>query len=374
MALAILTTLLAYALTFTILEGWRTVIVDSYEITYQQMVSESGIITEVKMTEVSENGNVILNILQIVSLAVLIGYPVIAVCVTSHLYYQKKLKGPLERMVEEAEYIGRDDLSLPCQWESEDEMGKACEAMEKMRRRLAENQKDTWELMEQQRSLNAAFAHDMRTPLTVMQGYTELLLRFYPQGKISQEKMTETLEALDRQVKRMKNFAETMRDINTLDEREVKKERHLFSELEEKVSQSARGMEQLGEIAIEVRRKEKNVGAEQGYFDEELMLEVLENLLANALRYAKKKVEVQIETSREQVCLFVRDDGKGFSEEELYQATKPYYTDPAGKEEGMHWGIGLTICKMLCKKHGGDLTLSNSVDGGAIVCAAFWTA
>lgn len=277
-------------------------------------------------------------------------------------------------MVEEAEYIGRDDLSLPCQWESEDEMGKACEAMEKMRRRLAENQKDTWELMEQQRSLNAAFAHDMRTPLTVMQGYTELLLRFYPQGKISQEKMTETLEALDRQVKRMKNFAETMRDINTLDEREVKKERHLFSELEEKVSQSARGMEQLGEIAIEVRRKEKNVGAEQGYFDEELMLEVLENLLANALRYAKKKVEVQIETSREQVCLFVRDDGKGFSEEELYQATKPYYTDPAGKEEGMHWGIGLTICKMLCKKHGGDLTLSNSVDGGAIVCAAFWTA
>jgi signal transduction histidine kinase len=64
----------------------------------------------------------------------------------------------------------------------------------------------------------------------------------------------------------------------------------------------------------------------------------------------------------------VSDDGRGFSDKDLCEATKPFYkaAESAAQE---HLGMGLNICKVLCEKHGGFLTLKNK--GGAAVTAAF---
>lgn len=371
MTVAIVATLLAYALTFTILNGWENVIFEqnAYEVTYRQIQPETKMIVERKGWEVPNETNFILKVIHAIFLVCIISYPIIAICMVSHIYYQKKLKEPLERMVEEARYIERDDLSFPCQWESKDEMGKACEAIERMRKRLIENKKDLWDLMEEQRNLNAAFAHDLRTPLTVMQGYTELMIQFYPKGKISEEKLMDTVEALNRQVKRLKYFTETMKDMHSIEAIKIKKENKSLKELVQKVEQIAKGLANTQETAIEVKPVKED---KEGYFDENIILEVLENLLSNALRYAKNQIEVYLEAEEDILFLSVKDNGRGFTKEELYQATRPYYTDSQKKDEDCHYGLGLTICKMLCKKHGGDLTLSNSMDGGAIVCASFF--
>ncbi len=62
------------------------------------------------------------------------------------------------------------------------------------------------------------------------------------------------------------------------------------------------------------------------------------------------------------------------TKEELYRADSPYYSDKTYEEAGqeMHFGLGLTICKILCKKHGGSLGFANSVEHGAIVSAQFY--
>ena len=66
--------------------------------------------------------------------------------------------------------------------------------------------------------------------------------------------------------------------------------------------------------------------------------------------------------------LSVKDDGKGFSEEDLRQATNMFY----GKEKGNeHFGIGLGVCRLLCEKHGGYLQVGNLEISGACVMAAF---
>ena len=51
-----------------------------------------------------------------------------------------------------------------------------------MRLSLEENNKAMWNAMEERRRLNAAFAHDLRTPLTVLQGYSDYLLDGLPSG------------------------------------------------------------------------------------------------------------------------------------------------------------------------------------------------
>lgn len=108
--------------------------------------------------------------------------------------------------------------------------------------------------------------------------------------------------------------------------------------------------------------------------DDNIILEVLENLLSNAIRYAKTEIEVisEFDEEKTEFLLAVRDDGKGFSEEQLEKAPKPYYKEYEGVEMDEHFGIGLHICKEFCKKHGGTLSVSNSIRGGAVVTASFF--
>ena len=104
--------------------------------------------------------------------------------------------------------------------------------------------------------------------------------------------------------------------------------------------------------------------------DEEAVSQVFENLLSNAVRYAEQKIEITFRTSAQFFCIEVSDDGAGFSCAGLEQATAPFYRE---KQEfgDSHMGIGLNICKILCIKHGGYLSVANRKEGGACVTAVF---
>lgn len=61
-------------------------------------------------------------------------------------------------------------------------MGALCASFEEMRRALWENNRVMWRQMEERKRLNAAFAHDLRTPLTVLRGYAGMLLHDLSEG------------------------------------------------------------------------------------------------------------------------------------------------------------------------------------------------
>jgi signal transduction histidine kinase len=245
-------------------------------------------------------------------------------------------------------------------------MGEICDAFDKMRIKLSENQEIIWNMMEDQRQLNAAFAHDLRTPLTVMQGYIEILVKYYPQGKISSDKLIETLLLMESQVSRLKNFSETMKGINALDSMEVKRKKNNLNLLGIRIHEIVNGLQINNSIKVNI---DINLAKEEAYFDEGIILQVLDNLISNALAYTISQIDIILENNNDMVFLYIRDNGNGFSEKDLYSATRPYYSTRSDSVE--HFGIGLTICKMLCEKHGGKLSLFNSIKGGAITCGSF---
>ena len=65
---------------------------------------------------------------------------------------------------------------------SADELGKLCQSFETMRASLEANSRALWDAVEERKRLNAAFSHDLRTPLTVLQGYSDFLLDTLPPG------------------------------------------------------------------------------------------------------------------------------------------------------------------------------------------------
>ena len=103
--------------------------------------------------------------------------------------------------------------------------------------------------------------------------------------------------------------------------------------------------------------------------DVQIVEETVENLLTNAARYAKERILIEILQEGNVLRIFVWDDGPGYSARALRDGTKAYFSEE--KKKGGRFGIGLTISRMLCEKHGGSLALTNSLAGGAIACASF---
>ena len=116
------------------------------------------------------------------------------------------------------------------------------------------------------------------------------------------------------------------------------------------------------EISLHVSIPEQEL-----FLDKNLLMEVFENLLSNGLRYAGKAVQVEVAMQEQEFTVFVRDDGPGFSEKALRRGMETYFSEEENSRE--HFGIGLSICRMLCENHGGSLSLQNSVNQGAIAAA-----
>lgn len=369
---AIFGVVLIYAVTMMFCTSWRDLIYQQYYsgkemvetvVINGKMDSVSTSISDIKVKSFDRN---LLRILDAVERFSILVYSMIAIYLTSHLFYKNKIQEPVSILKEEASYIGRNDLSFSCIYESGDELGEICGAFDAMRLQLARNEEKIWGLMESQRQLNAAFAHDLRTPLTVMQGYTELLVKYYPKGKISEEKLMDTLQLMHAQVIRLQQFSETMKGIHTFESMEIKKKKQDFSIIEKKMKETINGLQLQYEFLFDIESK---LPRGKGYFDLHCILEVLDNLLSNSLSYAKTQISIVLEIEDNRLILYVKDDGKGFLKEELYMATRPYYTG-RGDNVG-HFGIGLTISKLLCEKHGGSIHLGNSTKGGAIIAASF---
>lgn len=299
-------------------------------------------------------------------------YSFAGIILTIFLFYRKRLKRPLLILEESVEKIRKDDLDFQAVYESKDELGRLCGSVEDMRLELVRGKEEMWSLIERQKELNAAFAHDLRTPLTVLRGYTDFLAKYIPEGKISAGKLNSTLSLMAEHLKRLEEYSRTMKGIRSIEEVPFICEETSIHSIIKKIEEVIFALNQIRDVEIV---HEGNSTDTQISADDSMIMEVLENILSNAIRYAEKKIEVLSDYDKEKAefTLTVRDDGPGFTEEQLKKALKPYYKEHEKNESGDHFGIGLHICQELCKKHGGTLSIANSIQGGAVITASFKT-
>lgn len=289
-------------------------------------------------------------------------------------YYHARLERPFEILKMGTEEIKQNNLDFQIYYNNEDEMGELCTSFENMRKELIANKEELWNVIEEQKKINAAFAHDLRTPLTVLKGYTDFLYRYIPEGKVSEDKLTGTLRLMSQHLERLTAYSRTMKNIRSFDEMQPHKTEITLVRLKSRLSETAGALDQIGDIRIrftDPRTVNDELGKLMLWIDEIMVMEVFDNLLSNAIRFARSLVEISLEADTQTgiLYLYVKDDGPGFTEEELKIAALPYFHGEEQKDE--HFGIGLHITQQLCHKHGGALSLANSIDGGALVSVSF---
>ena len=299
------------------------------------------------------------------SYAAMVGLPVFYIAVgigaAAAVYYRKKLREPITQLQNGVERIQEDNLDFHIEYDGDDELGRLCCSMEKMRRELRQKHKALWESLEQRKLLNASVAHDLRTPITVLKGYLDYLEKNIPQDKLTEDMLLDTVSSMQGAVNRLELYVESVRDIEKIENIEIEKRSENVKLLLNELRSNVRQLAGNKEIIIS-----NDIAVDKIQIDKGVFFRILENLLQNALRYAEKQVSINLSHKKDFLILTVKDDGKGFSAADLEKATTVFYSNDKEKQ---HFGIGLSVCKILCEKHGGLLYVGNQKEKGACVTA-----
>lgn len=273
---------------------------------------------------------------------------------------------PLEEMSVSAREIANGDLDVKLPSSHITEIAEVNEGFKVMVGGLKESFQKQVELEEERRFVVAAVAHDLRTPLFALRGYLDGL----EQGIAdSPEKMAEYLSVCKEKSAQLGRLVEELFTYT--------KAEYLNIELEKiKVDLASIVQRSIGSLETQAERKFISIRA--GGFGENCLVmadihsleRVLNNLLDNAVRYTPEHGKIMIDCykCKNKAFFTIRDTGAGFTSEDLQRVFEPLYRGEASRNRSTGGiGLGLSICKRLMKRHGGDLLADNHPDGGAIL-------
>ena len=292
---------------------------------------------------------------------------VVCLVVAGRRFYRTRIAGPVAAMDSAAQRIAAGDLDFEMAPQRGDELGRLCARFEEMRSELARAKAETWRAAESRRCVNAAFAHDLRTPLTVIRGRSELI------GMVSDDdRVLSAASAISRQAERLAAYADSMSGLDSLEDASVRPVPVACETLLERIREDARSVaEEYGaSLSISSRGLPPVVEA-----DAAAVLRVADNLASNAARHARSTVEVRLSWEDGALVLEVADDGPGFGDAAA-RALEPFWRgvkDRAASAGGAcgHMGLGLYVCSVLCARHGGSIKVDDRKGGGAIATATF---
>ncbi|EGT4967785.1 sensor histidine kinase [Clostridioides difficile] len=339
---------------------------------YLKTPINTGFITIVQnnVNQFSDYDKTLLNIISILQLVLPLIFFIGLLLLADIIFYKVKLKTPIEILNKGAMEISNNNLDFCLEYNNNDELGNLCNAFEKMRSELNKNNIKMWTMINDRKQLNAAFSHDLRNPLTVLKGYSNYLTKYIPTGKLSDEKILSTTQLMSEHINRIEYYVENMSNAQRLEDLVVSKSMSNINKFIENLDENISIIAKQEEKSFTLKSQINNINL---FFDENIILRVVENIISNAFRYARNNVSILIYLEQELLTFVIEDDGIGFSKESLKLALRPFYRDKTLNDSNAHFGMGLYISKILCEKHDGSISIENNSTNSAKITAKFST-
>ncbi len=261
-------------------------------------------------------------------------------------FWTSKISRPVQRLASAAHQIATGDYRAVPRLAGDDEIAELSHALYAMALQLQAGE-------EAQREFVQNASHELKTPLMNIQGYTEAL----KEGIYSGDEAAKCLDVISRETVRMQKLVNDMIYLSTITarpERLIREDvrlRDLLSAAEE----STRGM--VVEAGLDLAVSEPTDLMLAGDFDK--LVRALTNLIANATRYARQRIELSASLKGPVVSITVRDDGPGID-----PALGEQVFERFSRGEGGQTGLGLAIVKAIVLSHGGSVSMAN--DNGAV--------
>lgn len=235
----------------------------------------------------------------------------------------------------------------------------ALQKLESLKREMIEREK-----MDQIKDeFVSTVSHELRTPLTTIKSAIENL-KDGISGALS-EKQTRVLEIADRNADRLTRIISDLLEISRLESgmAKIQKKRVDVTPLFQEVLQH-----------FQIRTKEQHFILKEHFpenlppidADADMFVQVLNNLLDNTLRFAKKKISVEAKVIDQDVEVIISDDGMGIPKDKLKDLFGKFvqFNRPMGGEGYKGTGLGLAICKEIVDRHGGRIWVTSQEGKG----------
>lgn len=284
----------------------------------------------------------------------------------------RKVSQPVNELMRAVGKIRQQDLNFTINYSARNELGELCLAMSELRYELQWSLEREWRKQEEMRTMIAALSHDLRTPVTIIQGHIEGLARAEA-GEKRNQRLERYLPVLEASSKRMTCLLNDILLVSSLEqvgfviqpqpvciEEELARKAHLY---------------QLQAAAQEIRFSFSghHLAADGSpvWLDFHRIEQVLDNLFENALRYTPAQGRIDLTCTRDTHTLsfVLRDTGCGIALEDLPHLFEKFYHGHSSPDEKPHKasGLGLYTCKLLVERHGGSIAIQNHPAGGCEV-------
>ncbi len=205
--------------------------------------------------------------------------------------------------------------------------------------------------------------HEMRTPLSAIQGSSELMSRF----ALTEEKRKQVAEVINSESKRLARMIEVFLNVERLSagEMELKHENIPVRQLVEICLERTRPLAERKHIGLTLNPISDDLRVTG---DRELMEYACYNLLTNAVKYSPQRTEVTVSGWKDNghILIAVKDQGIGMDQKEIKKVFQKFYRTKSAEQSGeAGTGIGLSIVQQIVEQHGGTIEVSSRPGAGS---------
>lgn len=310
------------------------------------------------------------------------------------LLFAKRLAGnigaPVRQLIEGARKVKDRNLDFVIDYQGRNELGELSEAFRDMKDELQTSLIAQWRMEQERLTMVENLAHDLKTPLTIIQGYADALLEEADESKSDQSKSDESKSDEDKWrekyvtvikdnavrsaafVEQMQTAAEATAEVALAPLQPAPVD---IPALFKARTEHYRLLAVPRQIQVTLALADNRSAAAAGqpcYIDEWKLERMLDNLLSNALRYTPVGGDIGIEVaiSDDQLVFRVSDSGPGFTAADHMHMFEKHYRGRTGgtpkRDPGYRQsGLGLYIVRQLAELHGGGIRAYRSASGGA---------
>lgn len=293
----------------------------------------------------------------------LIALNCVFVCMLLTIRFSRRLQKQLVPITNATEEISSQNLDFEIGHSNIKEFEDVLLSFSKMRDNLKNSLEQQWAAEQMQKEQIAALAHDLKTPLTVIQGNADLII----ETDLDEEQRLYA-EYISNSSEQMQLYIRTLIDIS--------RAATGYQLRMENVDLPAYVEQLRGQIDALCQTKKIGLQMEIEHLpallsaDKLLLERAIMNVVNNALDYSPQDsyISISITGNKGGLQISVTDAGPGFSQEDLLHAEEQFYMADHSRSSNLHFGMGLFITKSIVQHHGGQLDLSNSEKtGGAQV-------
>ena len=279
----------------------------------------------------------------------------IAVCVILTAKFAKNMRTQLSPLFEATRQVAEQNLDFEVGHSKIKEFEDVLCSFTNMKDNLKISLEKQWHAEQLQKEQIAALAHDLKTPLTVIQGNIDLIseTELDAEQKLYAGYITESSEQMQSYIKILIDISRAAVGY------QFRKEKVDFREYIRKLNVQIGSLCKIKGIHLQVYMLSVPQSLE---IDGMLLERAIMNIVNNALDYSPQGGTIYVEVCNlgSNTQISIADEGNGFSKEALKHAHERFFMDDQSRGSKMHFGMGLYIAESIVKQHGGNLILENS--------------